>query len=164
MKKFAFTLERILGFKQTLYEKERNMLAQLRNERLMLETRRDDTLNQFLRMDASFREKAANGGVRIDEVTSLSFHRDNADRLVKQLDEEIAAKDVEIEAQLKIVIELDKEVKSLEKLREKQWEEYVADTMREENERIMEMVSGRYVDNQREIVEAEQKQQNGNGN
>ncbi|MGD9560559.1 MAG: flagellar export protein FliJ [Oscillospiraceae bacterium] len=150
MKRFAFSLERMLSFKRTMYEKERNTLAQLRAERLSVEQRRDNTERQMLEKHAAFRQKAATEGVRIDEVTSMSFHRESADHLITLLEMEMARLDVEIEKQLEIVMALDKEVKSLEKLREKQWEEYTAESIREENERILEIVSGRFVQTQSE--------------
>lgn len=145
MKKFAFSLQRILGFKITMYEKERNTLAQLRAEKRALEKRKEDATWQMMNMDAKFRQKAAKDGVRLDEVRRLAFHRENADKLVKQLNGEIAHKDVEIEKQLEVVIELDREVKSLEKLREKQWDDYQRSEAREENQRILEIVSARFV-------------------
>ncbi len=153
MKRFAFSLQRMLGFKRSMYEKERNTLALLRAERAALQARRDDTERQMLAMDAEFRQKAAAEGVRIDEVTALSYHRTNSDRLIEQLEGEIARMDAAIEKQLLVVIELDKEVKSLEKLRERQWEEYQAEAAREERERILEIVSGRFAELQREAEE-----------
>ncbi len=138
----------MLGFKRTLYEKERNILSQLRAQRLALEVRRDETQRQVLEKDAAFRQKAATEGARIDEVNSLNYHRDNADKLVKQLDGEMAELDVKIEAQLKIVMQLDQDVKGLEKLREKQLDEYNAAAMREEQERILELISGRFAEEQ----------------
>lgn len=155
MKRFAFSLQRMLGFKQTLYEKERNTLAQLRAERLALEMRRDAAQAQMMQMDADFRQKAATDGVRIDEVRQLSFHRDNADKLIKQFDQDLARMDVEIEKQLQVVIALDKEVKSLEKLRESQWEEYQRKAAKEENDRILEIVSSRFAENQKAEQEEE---------
>lgn len=159
MKRFAFSLQRMLGFKKTLYDKERNTLAQMRAARNALEKRREDTRRQMLQMDADFREKAAGDGVRIDEVRQVAFHRDNGGKLVKQLDAEIARMEVEIERQLQVVIALDKEVQSLEKLREKQREEYRQALAREENERILELVSARFVDNQRQAQEEEARAQ-----
>ncbi len=148
MQKFAFSLQRILGFKQTMYEKERNVLAQLRMQRATLEKRREDTQAQMLRVDAEFRKKAAEQGVRIQEVTRVSFHRESSDKLIKVLSVQIKQMDDAIEKQLKIVMELNKEVKSLEKLRESQWDEWQADFAREERERILELVSGRFVERQ----------------
>ncbi len=155
MKRFQFSLQRMLGFKRTMYERARNDLARLRAQKLALEQRRDNAQLQMLQVDADFREKAASSGVGISEVTQMSFHRDNADKLIKELNAAIALKDQEIEVQLQIVIALDKEVKSLEKLRERQWEEYQAELTREENERILELVSRRFTDAQSEKAKEE---------
>lgn len=149
MKKFEFTLERILSFKRTLYEKERSALAHLRARRAGIQQRRDDTETQILQKDAEFRHKAASGGVRAQEVATLNFQRESSTVLIEQLDTQIAALDIEIEKQLEVVIALDKEVKSLEKLRETQWEEYVAEAARQEQERISEIVSGKFAEEQR---------------
>lgn len=150
MKKFAFSLERILGFKRTLYEKERNELARLRAERNRIQQRRDETERQMLALDAEFRRKAAEGPVGIEEITKNNFHRTNADHLIEQLEEEIAAKDVEIARQLEIVIQLDKDVKGLEKLRENQWDVYQHAARKEEQERISELVSSKYIETRQE--------------
>ncbi|MDL2293595.1 hypothetical protein LJC60_03080 [Ruminococcaceae bacterium OttesenSCG-928-D13] len=158
IKKFAFSLQRMLGFKRTLYEKERNTLAQLRAERLVLFTRRENTEHQMLASDAAFRDKAATEGVRFAEVAAQAYKRESADALCKSLDLDIANKDVEIEAQLQVVIALDKEVKSLEKLRESQWDEYVAELAREENERILEIVSNKFASEQAEAAAMEAAQ------
>lgn len=150
MKKFSFSLERILAFKRTLYEKERNELARLRAVRARMQQRRDDTENQMLAADAAFREKAATEGVRIDDVNTMNYQRNSADILIKQLDIDIAEMDVLIEKQVEIVLELDRDIKGLEKLREKQWEEYIYETNQEEKERILELVSSKHIETQRE--------------
>jgi hypothetical protein len=155
MRKFAFPLQRMLGFKRSMYEKERNTLAQMRAERAGVQMRRDNTERQVLQRDAAFRKKAAGEGVRFDEVASAAFHRDNADKLCRQLDRELEAMDEAIARQLEVVMALDKEVKSLEKLRERQWDEYVAETARAERDRILELVSGRYAAGQAEAARAE---------
>ena len=155
MKRFSFSLQRMLAFKETMYEKERNYLAQLRAERLVVFNRREGTERQMLADDAAFRRKAAEDGVKMADVTAQNFKRRSAMMLCELLDEELVQMDEAIEKQLQIVIVLDKEVKSLEKLREKQWEEYLADAAREESERILELVSGRYVEDQAEANRAE---------
>lgn len=149
MKKFAFSLQRMLAFKQSLYEKERNALAQLRAQRAALEQKKEDTRRQLFNQDAAFREKAAKGPVGIEDITALSFHRENAEHLIKQLDADIAVLDEAIARQLEVVIQLDRDVKSLEKLREKQLQEYTAAAMKEEQERISELVSSKYIEDQK---------------
>lgn len=155
MKKFAFSLQRILSFKKTMYEKERNLLAQLRAERTTLEQRRMDVEQQMYEQDAKFRQKAATEGVGLQEVNKNSLYRESAKLLMDQLDIEIDQLEIKIERQLTIVVELDKEVQSLEKLRERQWEEYLADAAREEQERILEMVSRKHFEAQQEEREEE---------
>lgn len=147
MKKFSFSLERILSFKRTLFEKERNILAQMRAQRAALEKRSDDALQQMQALDEKFRAKAAGGGVNATDVAAVNYHRDNSDKLIAQLKEEIAVLDIKIEQQLKVVIRLDQDVKGLEKLREKQFEEYSAAAAAEERERILEQVSSRFIEN-----------------
>lgn len=153
MKKFVFSLQRMLGFKRTVYEKERGTLAHMRAARAALHQRRDAAERQMLAKDAEFRAKAAAGGVRIGEVRSASFHRENADKLLKQMDRELAEMDVAIERQLQVVVELNKEVKSLEKLREAQWNEWQAAEASEERERILELVAGKFERARREAEE-----------
>lgn len=148
MKKFSFTLERMLSFKRTIYEKERNALAQLRAQKVALEQRKETTIEQTLQLDEQFRNKAATGGITAQDVTAQTYHRENAGRLVKHLDVDIGKMDVLIEQQLKVVIQLDKDVKGLEKLREKQWEEYNMEAMKAEQERISELVSSKFIEEQ----------------
>lgn len=156
MKRFAFTLQRMLGFKQTMYEKERNALAQMRAERLVVEQRRDATLRQMLQADAEFRQKATVGVTR-DEIDKMSYLKASGERLVEDLQDIMARMDVEIEKQLQIVIALDKEVQSLEKLRERQWEEYEIEARHEESDRILEIVSRRFSDEAAQAAEAEER-------
>lgn len=151
MKRFEFTLARILAFKQTMYDKERNTLAQMRAERLAVEIRKDDTKAQRRQRSDEFNEKAAQG-ISVDEVNEYNFLQESAARLIEVLELDLYRRDIEIEKQLVVVVELDKEVKSLEKLRERQWEEYQADAAREEQQRILEIVSGRFAEEQREAA------------
>lgn len=147
MKRFSFTLQRILGFKRTLYEKERNELARLRALRLQTLEHKEDVQNQMALREQDFREKAREGVGR-EEISSLQVYRNSTDYLVKHLEEEIAKLDEAIAKQLQVVIELDRDVKGLEKLREKQLEEYQLEAAREERERILELVSTDHLNNQ----------------
>ncbi len=146
MKRFEFSLQRMLAFKTTLYEKERNTLAHLRARRLAAEQRRDDVALQMAEAAAAYRRKAADTGVAAGEVHQLAQKKQSSDAVIEMLQAEMAKLDAEIEKQLQVVIALDREVKSLEKLREAQWNEWQEDYAREERERILELVSRRYVD------------------
>lgn len=147
MKKFGFTLAKMLSYKSSLYERERNELARLRRERAELEARRKEVQHQLLAMEAEFRERAC-GGVDVTEVQRIAYFRRNADCLCELLTRDMTDLDVRIARQLVIVIQLDQDVQGLEKLREKQWDEYMAAEKREESERISELVSTKYIETQ----------------
>ena len=155
MKKFAFTLEKMLNYKSSLYERERNELGRLRRERVELEVRRDNVQQQLRQREVEFQQKAADG-VQMDEIQKIAYFRDNSEKLIISLEKQIVAKDIEIEKQLAIVIQLDKDVKGLEKLKENQWDEYVAESNREEKERILELVSFKYMETKNEEARLEQ--------
>ncbi len=150
MKKFAFSLQRMLAYKESLYEKERNELARLRRERLEIEQRKLGVQRQMAQMDAEYREEAATTGVSAEEIAKINYHRTNSRFLEEQLDKDMAAKDVQIEKQLEIVLQLDQDVKGLEKLKEKKWEEYQEAAAGEERERILEMVSTKFIETKAE--------------
>lgn len=137
----------MLGYKRSLYERERHELARMRRERDRVEQRRDSTISQLGAREREFREKAA-VGAHVEDVNSYNYQRNAAEILIKALQEEIDRMNIEIEKQLEIVIQLDKDVKGLEKLREKQWDKYVFEANKEEHERILEIVSTKYIDDQ----------------
>ncbi len=121
----------MLSYKHSLYEKERNELARLRRERLDKEHHRDNVLKQVAEKEAQL-YKDMEKGLSVTEVKQMGYYRDNADTLVQLLETQMHELDIEIEKQLAIVIALDQDVQSLEKLREKQWDEYLAQVRREE--------------------------------
>jgi flagellar FliJ protein len=151
LKKFEFTLQRILAFKRTIYEKERNTLAQMRAERATVEARMENTIAQRFEKEEEFKEKAVYGFSAL-ELREHNFYVESAMHLVEELKLDLARRDFLIEKQLNLVMELDKEKKSLEKLRESQWEEYQAEALLKERERILEMVSGRFAEEQKQIA------------
>ena len=150
MKKFAFSLQRMLVYKESLYEKERNELARLRRERVEVEQRRDDTQAQAYAVDREYRRKAAAEGVTADEISAVNYQRTTARYLVEQLELQMRDLDVRIERQLEVVVQLDRDVKSLEKLKEKKWEEYQIEANKEEQERIAELVSTKFIERTKE--------------
>ncbi len=152
MRKFVFSLEKMLSYKHSLYEKERNELARLRSKRLETEHHRDSVLQQVAEKEAQLYNHM-DKGLSVTEIRQMGYYRDNADALVQLLEAQMRELDVEIEAQLAIVIALDQDVQSLEKLREKQWDEYLAEARREEAERISELVSRKHIENERAAAE-----------
>lgn len=143
MKKFTFSLEKLLRYKETLYDKEKNALGTLRAERIAVEQRLEENARQAAEADAGLKQEAARG-TTILRLRTFQYQIENARRLEKQYELELIAADERIERQLQVVLELQKEISALEKLREKQRAEYDYDVQREESETIGELVSSRY--------------------
>ena len=125
MKKFHFTLDKMLRYKDSILEEEKNRLMQIRAEKNAVDTRI---------------EKAEADLVQLDQERC-----ENNNRHIKALTEEQEKLEKQIAKQLAVVIERTQEVSGLEKLRDKQREEYNQTVMKEEQENIMEMVTSKYI-------------------
>jgi flagellar FliJ protein len=144
MKKFRFTLQKLLNFKTSVLQKEKNTLAALRarqnriREQIRLLDEEKGALNARIRDEAG-------KGIRADRLRAIAFQVESADHRLKSLKTELENTDKMVEKQLNIVIGLTKEKDMLEKLREKQLEEYRYEEARENELTISEFVSGEVI-------------------
>ncbi|MGN1090746.1 MAG: flagellar export protein FliJ [Huintestinicola sp.] len=123
MKKFSFSLQTLKGFKEQVLDREKNDLA-------MLNAQRAETLEQLMNLEQElrkaqdeFNEKAAGGISPMEMMVFTNYHK--ALRLrIEETHKEIEQFDERIERQTGVVVEASKEVNSLEKLEEKQLEDY----------------------------------------
>ena len=144
MKKFHFSLQKLKDFREQELDRQKNILSLLQADLRRIEEAREILI-----------EKVKEQGEQLDRVYRLgSTASDIAmrKRYIVTLQQEIhikeqqaAAKRVEIEEQLSVVVEATKEVKTLEKLEEKQLEEYNHAVSKENEQFIEEFVSGQTV-------------------
>lgn len=144
MKKFHFTLQKLKDFREQELDRQKNILSMLQVDLRRIEEARELLI-----------EKVKEQGEQLDRVYRLgSTASDIAmrKRYIVTLQQEIHAKEqqavnkrVEIEEQLLVVVEATKEVKTLEKLEEKQLEEYNHAVSKENEQFIEEFVSGQTV-------------------
>lgn len=144
MKKFNFTLEKMLRYKNSLLEEEKNKLSQIRAERNVVDGKIERTNADIQRMDVERAEKASVGMTAL-EMRSYAYNIDNSCRHLKALALEGARLDQMIERQLQAVLLRTQEVSGLEKLREKQLEEYNDAARKEQELFVLELVSSKYV-------------------
>lgn len=144
MRRFQFTLDSMLHYKDALLDKEKNTLMQIKVRLIEAEERIERTQNQILEMDAEMKQKAQRGTTAM-ELKLFEFHQDNSRNLLKQLEIERSAIAAEEEQQRRVVVALSQEVSGLDKLKEKQYEEYQYDIQKEEELRIGELVSSKYI-------------------
>lgn len=140
MKPFSFTLQRLLDFKERLLEKEKLTLASLRVEQRKLHDQIDYLRGQKAALQAKIRKKSSEGAFASD-LQSLQYQVDICSFKLKSIREEKKKVDILVEQQLQTVLAIIKENAQLEKLKEKQLEEYRLAESRETEEIISEFVS-----------------------
>ena len=140
MKKFEFTLESLRKYNEQILDSEKNILGKLRAE---LGELQDELESTNARYDEA-REKLAQLLMSGTDAMRLSVSKKYISSLqqdIYRIKAKIAAKNEEIKAQLDKVIEATKEVTKLEKLEEKQREEYKYAEQKESEQFIEEFVS-----------------------
>lgn len=143
MKKFHFSLERMLHYKQTILDREKDALSALHADRARLEQSIEDCERRMLEIDMDYKAKALTG-VNMLETRSVNFQIDNCRSLIAQRERELVALNAQIEEQTQVVLGLTNEIRGLEKLREKQQAEYDYEVRKQEEEAINEIVSSKY--------------------
>lgn len=146
MKNFVFSLERMRSYKEQVLDKEKNQLAKLRQDRDKLEQRLlEIKVYRKLKCAELQRNQLDSGG-----LVSYGFMMENTRHQMEDLAQELIRAEVEIEKQLRVVINASREVKGLDKLEGKQLEEYRVDEAREFNNQVEEHIVGEMLRKQRE--------------
>lgn len=139
MKKFDFTLQRILNFREQLLQKEKNSLSQLNLIMRQLEEEIAALRRETQELDISFREKAKKGVGR-EEISSHGFKIECGKRRQEELLKKLDRAKYDVFLQTGVVVKASQEVKKLEKLRDKQQSEYKYEETKAETEVIAEQL------------------------
>lgn len=144
MKKFVFPLEKVLRFRTSLLDEEKNKLAELRRDVVETENRIEDCHRQIEQSDLQMKESAARG-TSILQMRMFSFEIDSARRMIAELEKTLKKQQALAEQQLAVVLEATKDVNGLERLRDKQREEYDEAIRKADDLTISELISSQYV-------------------
>ncbi|MBQ5315221.1 MAG: flagellar FliJ family protein [Oscillospiraceae bacterium] len=123
MKKFKFSLDKLKSYKEQIKKREENTLASLRAEQLEKLHEKEELLKELDRRNAEFIRKSEKGMTAMEMVTEKGFISYILDS-IKAKDKEISIMTAKINKQLIVVTEASREVQTLEKLEEKQLDEY----------------------------------------
>ena len=123
MKKFKFSLDKLKSYKEQIKKREENTLASLRAEQLEKLHEKEELLRELDRRNAEFIRKSEIGMTAMEMVTEKGFISYILDS-IKAKDKEISVLSAKINKQLMVVTEASREVQTLEKLEEKQFDEY----------------------------------------
>lgn len=123
MKKFEFSLNKLKGYKQQVLDREKNDLAHLRKQQQQYMDEKNALEYKLRASNSEFVERSA-VGMTVLQVTMFKGYHKSLSEQIRELEESIARMEEKVQDQLNVVIEATKEVSSLEKLEEKQLEEY----------------------------------------
>lgn len=140
MKPFHFSLEKMQHYRQQLLDTEKDKLAALQNRRNELEYQMSqlERFEQEQNHELCHRQKV---GMQAVELTYYSFFAQNIQTQKKEVRAQMAAIQQKIDQQVQVVTKASQGMKSLEKLKEKQLEEYQRDEARERTEQITELIA-----------------------
>lgn len=144
LKQFHFSLQKLKDFREQELDRQKNALAMLQMDlkrieeaRLVLIDKVDEQSEQLERV-CRLGSTASDIAMRKRYIVTLQQEIHLKEQLAIQ-------KQQEIEKQLSVVVEATKDVRTLEKLEEKQLEEYNAAAGKENEQFIEEFVSGQTI-------------------
>ncbi len=123
MKKFQFSLSKVLDYKGQVLEKEKNNLAHLHALKKQIEDRIDALQGEFQQVNQRLAEKSAEG-ISVIQIKSFEYQLQSIRYQIGQLQSENNAVSASIEKQVKVVVSVSQEISGLDKLEEKQRTEY----------------------------------------
>ncbi len=140
MKKFQFTLQRLKDFREQELDRQKNILSVLRGELKMIEDSAEELRRKIFAESADLERVCASGAPAF-EISVRKRYIVTLQQEVHFKEAQAVQKQAEIDKQLGVVVEATKDVKTLEKLEEKQLEEYKAAETKENEQFIEEFVS-----------------------
>lgn len=132
MKKFEFSLSKLLKYKLQILDREKNALSELRHKKATAEEELANQKKLLTISNESYIEQTAKGMSAQVMITTKRYLSYLSDKIF-QLEKIISIYTGQIEKQLVVVVEATKEVNTVEKLEEKQRQDY-KEAERKENE------------------------------
>lgn len=140
MKKFTFTLQTLYGLKQSLERQERNELGRLTARLNELEAGETALLARRAQAGQEFAARIAQGMTAADTTVHTSYQRALREQIAEQRAKIRQARE-DVDGCRARLLEAMREVHMLEKLRERQYEQYLKDLQAEESAAINDFVS-----------------------
>lgn len=140
MKKFEFSLSHVLDYRERLLEEEKGALQRIKAER-------DEIEEAIHRLEKSFADaslkmvRAQMEGTTILEIQRINAQLENIRMQLEQQRKELQRAELKVDHQMKVVITANQEVSKLDKLQERQLEEYRHEVNKAEEDRVDEFVA-----------------------
>lgn len=140
MKKFHFSLQAMRDYRERLLDEEKGTLQRLKAERDGIEEHLRRLEEEFARLSLEM-VKAQMQGTTIIELRKLSAQLDNLRLQIEEQRTLLEQAEAKVEQQMSVVVAANQEVSKLDKLEERQREEYRHQVNKAEEDRIDELVS-----------------------
>lgn len=127
------------SYKEQVLEKEKTTLRHLQAEKARIEMEIENLENHRKNREEEF--KSSKNGLMASDLMLYKFHSENTRLQLNNLYEELKRAEQRVDAQIKVVVGASQEVSGLDKLEEKQLEEYRYLEAKEMQEEILEMVA-----------------------
>lgn len=150
MKAFRFSLDRIRNFKSQILDKEKKTLGLIIKNRDEILVKIHEMENRRLTLSQEAENKQ-NTGVSISELTSYNYLIENARKQIELLNIELEKAEEELEAQRQVVLAIYQEKTGMDKLEERQVEEYKLLEAKDTENEIMQVISNKLADESSEI-------------
>lgn len=144
MKKFQFTLQKLMDFRQQELDRQKNTLSALQADLQRIYAEKEQLIKQVEEFSAEL-ETVCRQGAQAFEISVRKRYIVTLQQEIHAKDASAARKQEEINKQLGVVVEATKDVRTLEKLKEKQLEDYKAAANKENEQFIEEFVSGQSI-------------------
>jgi len=141
LKKFHFTLDTLLNYKDQVLEREKNSLASLNAQKIEAMNLKEALELEMKEAQDDFNYRAQKG-ISAMEMFIFKEHHNTLRLRIEDAKRSIESLETAVERQLGVVTEASKEVKSLEKLEEKQLEDYNFKAAKADEQFIEEYVNG----------------------
>lgn len=144
VKQFHFTLQKLKDFREQELDRQKNALAMLQMDLKRIEEAREVLIDKVAEQSEQL-ERVCRLGSTANDISMRKRYIVTLQQEIHLKEAMAAQKQAEIEKQLSVVVEATKDVRTLEKLEEKQLEEYNAAAGKENEQFIEEFVSGQTV-------------------
>lgn len=144
MKRYEFTLDKVREYKTQILSREKSVLMSLNAELAMSNERMEELVDEHNSLGKEITE-SVNKGVSASMLMLLDSRRKAVRADISALDTKIALLEASVERQKGRVAAVKQEVSGLDRLEEKQLEEYEAIVKKEQEQVIAEFINARLV-------------------
>jgi flagellar FliJ protein len=137
---FRFRLEPLITIRDNTLKEKQAELAKAYEARRIVEEKQHELEFELTENIAAGRQRLQTGAVNIEFLLGLRRHEAYLNAQINVVREHLRQIDEEIERRRNAVLEANKELKMIEKLREKRYGQYQAEENRKETIRIDEIV------------------------